>query len=207
MFSLIRHRYLSHKWLTRSLSKLLSVNNIPMRTPSKPAPRRPPLFQHYSTEKQINHCRHFGVNKKGMPPLCTLLGHVVLVSLAMWLQIIDVIFEMKYICFENIDWSLHEIPFVPLTHWGRVTHICVAYLTIIASGNGLLPSRCQAIIWTNAGIMLISPLGTNLSEILIKIHTFSFQKMQKVTILSRPQCVKSNQLQFNFTATSWNKWY
>ena len=64
-----------------------------------------------------------------------------------------------------------------LTHWGRVTHIRVAYLTTIASGNGLSPSRRQAIIWTNAGMLLIRPLGTNFSEILIEIHTFSFKKM------------------------------
>ena len=63
------------------------------------------------------------------------------------------------------------------THWGRVTHICVSKLTIIGSDNGLSPGRCQAIIWTNAGILLIGPLGTNLSEILIKIYTFSFNKM------------------------------
>ena len=35
----------------------------------------------------------------------------------------------------------------------------------------------KAIIWTNAGILLIGPLGTNLSEILRKIHTFSRKKM------------------------------
>ena len=64
-----------------------------------------------------------------------------------------------------------------LTHWGRVTHICVTYLTIIASDNGLSPSRRQAIIWTNAGILLIRSLGTNFSEILIEIHIFSFKKM------------------------------
>ena len=39
-----------------------------------------------------------------------------------------------------------------LTHWGRVTHICIGKLTIIGSDNGLLPSRRQAITWTNAGI-------------------------------------------------------
>ena len=54
-----------------------------------------------------------------------------------------------------------------LTHWGQVTHICVDNLTIIGSDNGLSPDRRQAIIWTNAGILLIGPLGTNLSEILI----------------------------------------
>ena len=64
-----------------------------------------------------------------------------------------------------------------LTHWGRVTHICVVKLTIIGSDNGLLPGRRQAIIWTNAGILLIGPLGTNFIEILIGIQTFSFKKM------------------------------
>ena len=52
-----------------------------------------------------------------------------------------------------------------LTHWGRVTHICVGNLTIIGSDNGLSPGRRQAIIWANAGILLIWPLGTNFYEI------------------------------------------
>ena len=56
-------------------------------------------------------------------------------------------------------------------------HICVSKLTIISSYNGLSPRRRQAIIWTNAGILLIRPLGTKFSEILITIHTFSFMKM------------------------------
>ena len=47
-------------------------------------------------------------------------------------------------------------------------HICISKLSI-GSDNGLLPGRRQAIIWTNAGILLIRPLGTNFSEILIKI--------------------------------------
>ena len=59
-----------------------------------------------------------------------------------------------------------------LTHWGRVTHICVNKLASIVSDNGLSPGRRQAIIWTNAGILLIGPLGTNFSEILTEIHTF-----------------------------------
>ena len=58
-----------------------------------------------------------------------------------------------------------------------MTHICVGNLTTIGSDNGLSPGRRQAIIWTNAGILLIGPLGTNFSEILIEIHTFSFTKM------------------------------
>ena len=50
-----------------------------------------------------------------------------------------------------------------------MTHICVSKLTIIGSDNGLSPGRRQAIIWTNAGILLIWPLGTNFSEISIEI--------------------------------------
>ena len=63
------------------------------------------------------------------------------------------------------------------THWGRVTHICVSKLTIIGSDNGLAPGLRQAIISTKAGILLIWPLGTNFSEILIEIYTFSFREV------------------------------
>ena len=82
----------------------------------------------------------------------------------------------------NQDW-LHVI-YDELTHWGRVTHICVSKLIINGSDKGLSPGRRQAIIWTNAGILLIGPLGTSFSEILIKIHTFSFKKMH---LKCRPQ--------------------
>ena len=58
-----------------------------------------------------------------------------------------------------------------------MTHICVSKLTIIGSDNGLSPGQRQAIIRTNAGILLIRTLRTNFSEILSEIHTFSFKKM------------------------------
>ena len=47
--------------------------------------------------------------------------------------------------------------------------MCIGNLTIVGSDNGLSPGRRQAIIWTNAGILSIGSLGTNLSEILIEI--------------------------------------
>ena len=94
-----------------------------------------------------------------------------------------------FLNYENIGYVL--------THWGRVTHICISKLTIIGSNNSLLPGRCQAIIWTDAGILLIRPLGTNFNEILIEINTFSFKTnpfesvvWKKAAILSWPQCVK-----------------
>ena len=56
-------------------------------------------------------------------------------------------------------------------------HICVNKLTVIASNNGLSPGQHQAIIWNNDGILLIWPLGTSFSEILIVILSFSLKKM------------------------------
>ena len=87
-------------------------------------------------------------------------------------------------------------PVSSLTHWGRETHIYVGKLTIIASDNGLSPGRRQTIIWTNAGILLIGPLGTNFNEILIEIHTFSLKKMplKMSSAKWRPFCLSLNVL-------------
>ena len=93
----------------------------------------------------------------------------------------------------------------PLTHWGRVAHICVSNLTITGSDNGLSPGHRQAIIWTNAGILLIRPLVRNFNEILVEIHSFSFKKMHfkllsgKMTaIFSLPQCVDWTDVELSF---------
>ena len=89
-----------------------------------------------------------------------------------------------------------------LNHWGRVTHICVGKLTIIGSDSGLSPGRRQAIIWTSAGIVLIGSLGTNFSEIVIEIITFSFKKMRlKVSSAKwRPCCLGLNVLSNHMTS-------
>ena len=91
-----------------------------------------------------------------------------------------------FLNYENIGYVL--------THWGRVTHICISKLTIIGSNNSLLPGRCQAIIWTDAGILLIRPLGTNFNEILIEINTFSFKTnpFESVVPKRRPFCFGLN---------------
>ena len=83
-----------------------------------------------------------------------------------------------------------------LTHWGWVTHICVGNLTIIGSDNGLSPGQRQAIIRTNAGVLLFGPLGTNFSESLVEIPTFSFKKMHlKMSSAKRwPSCLGLNVL-------------
>ena len=83
-----------------------------------------------------------------------------------------------------------------LTHWGRVTHICVRYLTTISSDNGLSPGRRQAITCTNAEVSLIGSLWTNFSEVWIEIPTFSYKKIRfKLSSAKwRPFCVCLNVL-------------
>ena len=84
-----------------------------------------------------------------------------------------------------------------LTHWGQKTHICVSKLTIIGSDNGLSHGRRQAIIWINAGICLIWPMGTNLNEILIGIQTFSFNNVYLIRIsISNPTPKQLDVLRF-----------
>ena len=75
-----------------------------------------------------------------------------------------------------------------LTHWGRVPHICISKLSTIGSDNGLSPDRCEAIILTYAGILLIGPFGMNFIEILIEINTFLFKTMH-LKISSTKRCL------------------
>ena len=95
------------------------------------------------------------------------------------------------------------LPYILLTHCGRVTHICVDKLTIISSDNGLSPGWRQAIIWTNAGILLDGPLRANVNEILIKIYTFSFKKMHLKMLSGKwwPFCLGL------YVIYKWNQWY
>ena len=47
-------------------------------------------------------------------------------------------------------------------------------LTSIGSDNDLSPGQRQGSIWNNAGILLIGPFGTKISDILLETHTFLF---------------------------------
>ena len=63
-----------------------------------------------------------------------------------------------------------------LIDWGPVTRICISNLTIIGSDNSLSPGRRHAIIWTDAGILLIGPSKADFNEI---IH-FQSRKFENV---------------------------
>ena len=65
---------------------------------------------------------------------------------------------------DNLSHSIRVLDQGELTDCGWVTHTCSSELTIIGSDNGLSPGRRQAIIWTNAGILLIRNLGTSFSS-------------------------------------------
>ena len=83
-------------------------------------------------------------------------------EIKIWPGWTDAITLQHNMAYRELDWQVSL-----LTHWGRVMHICVSKLTIIGSDNGLSSDLRQDIIWTNAGILLIGPLETNFSEILI----------------------------------------
>ena len=106
-----------------------------------------------------------------------------------------------------------------LTHWSRVMPIIYIYsskLTIIGSDNGLSPGQRQAIIWTNAGILLIQTLGAKVSEILSDIHTFPFEEnafenavCKMVATLSQPQCINrvESVVMHSFSSVILLSWY
>ena len=79
-----------------------------------------------------------------------------------------------------------------LTHWGRVTHICVSTITMNGSDNGLAPSHylnpyCNIVNWT-----LRSKLHLNLNGnlyIFIQKNAFVNVVWKMADILSWPQCV------------------
>ena len=80
-----------------------------------------------------------------------------------------------------------------LTHWDQVTHICVVKLIIIGLDNGVSPTgRRHAIIWRNAGILLIGPLGTNFinisTGIYIWICTWKCRLLNGVYFVSVSMC-------------------
>ena len=91
--------------------------------------------------------------------------------------------------------SFIKIVCLILTHWRRVTHICVSKVTIICWDKGLSPGLRQVNIWNNAGILLIGPLRTKFNDILIKIYSFSLKKMHlKMSGKWRPFCLGLNVL-------------
>ena len=84
-----------------------------------------------------------------------------------------------------------------LTHWGRVTHICVSKLTIIGSDNGLSPGRRPSHYlnqcWDIVNQTLRNKLQWNVdrnSNIFIHENAFENVVCQMASILSRPQGVK-----------------
>ena len=62
-----------------------------------------------------------------------------------------------------------------------ISSSCCIYALVtwfgIGSDNGLALDRRQAITWSNADLLSMGPIWTNLNEIWIEIQNFSFMKM------------------------------
>ena len=104
--------------------------------------------------------------------------------------------------------------YIELTHLSLVPHIYVNDSGSIGSYNGLLPIRCQAIIWGNDSLLSMGTLRTNFSEIIIGSRTFSSKKMylnflnticEMAAILSRerPPLQKMSAISNQWTIITW----
>ena len=91
------------------------------------------------------------------------------------------------------------------------SHTYIAWTTMviyITSGNGLSPVRRQAINWTSAGLLSIALLGTNFSEIRVRILSFSFKNVhlklssvKMAAVLSRGRWVNLVVLKYSCLST------
>ena len=139
------------------------------------------------------------------PIMDYLIWHVSLcyaIQIAIWISIVYVIAYRKIAIWVSHKLSSMYVHFdlctpltavTGLTHWGRAAHICVSKITNIGSDNGLSPRRHQAIILTNAGMLLIRPFWTKFSKIVIEIQTISFKTMHlKMSLKWRPFCPDLN---------------
>ena len=130
------------------------------------------------------------------------LRHRILCFMNMFCHIIDVAFVICYhsflldLFFSSRVWSIHLYYHICPVNSLRSSDAYIYVTSVIASDNGLSPGRRQAIIWTNSGILLIRPLGTKFSEILIKFHTLSFNKthLKMSSVKQRPFCLGFNVL-------------
>ena len=103
-----------------------------------------------------------------------------------WVEIVNIYFLPSYLCILEVN---HKIIIkkgnIDLKNIMMSVFDCIPCIlwTIKkkkkknSSDYGVSPRRRQAIIRTNAGILLIRPLETNFSEFLVKILIFSFKKM------------------------------
>ena len=90
----------------------------------------------------------------------------------------------------------------------NVTYMCQWTLWELrtSSGNGLSPVWRQAITWTNADLLSIRPLGTNFSEIWIKIQKFSFTKIHLKSVICKMAAILSRKKWVNvyiWLQTAW----
>ena len=86
-----------------------------------------------------------------------------------------------------------------------MTHACVSKLTIIDSDSGLSSGWRQAIIGTNAELLLIGPLGTHFNQIFNRnTYTFILKKsIWKCRLENSGHFVNVNKYNLNIKAKQW----
>ena len=106
---------------------------------------------------------------------------------------------MSYFTFvcRKISFPCNGSPYMPLAHWGRVTHICVNKLAIIGSDNGLSPDRPSHYLnqwWNSVTWTFTNKFQWDFnqdSNIVFQEIAFDNVVCKMASILSRPEWVKS----------------
>ena len=83
-----------------------------------------------------------------------------------------------------------------LTHLHLVPHICTVNWVSIGSDNGLSPGRCQAIIWTNAGLLLIGPIDPNYTWVLAILADSLLFSVNNISAGLWLNCISSVEISF-----------
>ena len=87
-----------------------------------------------------------------------------------------------------------------LTHWGRVTHICVSKLTIIGSDQPV-PSHCGSQYWNIVNLTLRNKLQCNIYLFFFTVsfkNAFGIAVWKMEVIWSWPQCVDTYAIMWLF---------
>ena len=88
------------------------------------------------------------------------------------------------VTYNRMDKSLNHASLMGNQNWSASGLVCADWpikaltkWTITGSTNGLSPGRCKAIIWTSAGLLVIAPVRTYLSEIWIQIQQLLLREL------------------------------
>ena len=102
---------------------------------------------------------------------------------------------LSWYCYQKIHTSGTLLCLLQLTHWGRVTYICISKIITIGSDNGLSPSHyqnqcCNIVNWGPRNKLQLNFNRNSYKS--IQENPFENVVWKMSAILPQPQCVNSS---------------